>query len=177
MFKFGKSKQSKVGGRRSRVARPQLWSGGGSFFNLPSYKKRIFHFTQSKHEMIFWMMTLINSTTLGCSIQHKSGKFSYSTLVMPQYRLEHCLLAWVSPVPRWHLLKKCTQKNCPNLTRRAGEFYLQYDWGCYSKEMTDVEIAHRYTPSSEGIYLPRYMSYMYIACINGHHRFFNKFVT
>lgn len=24
-----------------------------------------------------------------------------------------------------------------------GEFYLQYDWGCYSKEMTDIEIAHR----------------------------------
>lgn len=25
----------------------------------------------------------------------------------------------------------------------VGEFYLQYDWGCYSKEMTDIEIAHR----------------------------------
>ena len=21
---------------------------------------------------------------------------------------------------------------------------MQYDWGCYSKEMTDIEIAHRY---------------------------------
>lgn len=24
-----------------------------------------------------------------------------------------------------------------------GEFYLQYDWGCYSKDMSDIEIAHR----------------------------------
>ena len=36
------------------------------------------------------------------------------------------------------------QCNVKVLNYRSGEFYLQYDWGCYSKEMTDIEIAHRY---------------------------------
>ena len=47
-------------------------------------------------------------------------------------------------VPKSSYLVTDIQCNVKVLKYRSGEFYLQYDWGCYSKEMTDIEIANRY---------------------------------